>query len=64
MKDFSVGERILATWADGRKYPAKVNAILGNGKRPNLIYVRAREIDSVPHIISLTFLTGGMIFLF
>lgn len=35
MKDFSVGERILATWADGRKYPAKVNAILSNGKRPN-----------------------------
>lgn len=32
MKDFSVGERILATWADGRKYPAKVNAVLGNGK--------------------------------
>lgn len=32
MRDFSVGERILATWADGRKYPAKVNAVLGNGK--------------------------------
>lgn len=32
MKDFSMGERILATWADGRKYPAKVNAVLGNGK--------------------------------
>ncbi|XP_012135434.2 PHD finger protein MBD-R2 isoform X2 [Megachile rotundata] len=32
MKDFSVGERILATWADGRKYPAKVNAVLGNDR--------------------------------
>ncbi|XP_076246985.1 PHD finger protein MBD-R2 isoform X3 [Calliopsis andreniformis] len=32
MKDFSVGEKILATWADGRKYPAKVNAVLGNDK--------------------------------
>ena len=31
-KDFAVGERILATWADGRKYPAKVNAILGNDR--------------------------------
>ncbi|XP_066583660.1 PHD finger protein 20-like protein 1 isoform X2 [Prorops nasuta] len=30
MREFSVGERILATWADGRKYPAKVNAVLGN----------------------------------
>lgn len=35
MKEFSVGERILAMWADGRKYPAKVNAVLTNGKRPN-----------------------------
>ncbi|XP_047362274.1 PHD finger protein 20 isoform X3 [Vespa velutina] len=32
MKEFSVGERILATWADGRKYPAKVNAVLGNDR--------------------------------
>nr|XP_034186180.1 PHD finger protein 20 isoform X3 [Osmia lignaria] len=32
MKDFLVGERILATWADGRKYPAKVNAVLGNDR--------------------------------
>ncbi|KOC63389.1 PHD finger protein 20-like protein 1 [Habropoda laboriosa] len=32
IKDFSVGERILATWADGRKYPAKINAILGNDR--------------------------------
>ncbi|XP_043514068.1 PHD finger protein 20 isoform X1 [Frieseomelitta varia] len=32
MRDFSVGERILATWADGRKYPAKVNAVLGNDR--------------------------------
>ncbi|XP_033180015.1 PHD finger protein 20 isoform X4 [Bombus impatiens] len=32
MKDFSMGERILATWADGRKYPAKVNAVLGNDR--------------------------------
>ncbi|KZC14266.1 PREDICTED: uncharacterized protein LOC107192360 [Dufourea novaeangliae] len=32
MKDFSVGERILATWADGRKYPAKVKAVLGNDR--------------------------------
>ncbi|XP_043270444.1 PHD finger protein 20 isoform X3 [Venturia canescens] len=30
--DFDVGERILATWADGRKYPAKVNAVLGNDR--------------------------------
>lgn len=36
MRDFSVGERVLATWADGRKYPAKINAILTNGKRSNL----------------------------
>ncbi|KAG7205562.1 hypothetical protein KM043_007536 [Ampulex compressa] len=32
MRDFSVGERILATWADGRKYPAKVNAVMGNDR--------------------------------
>ncbi|KAK2576179.1 hypothetical protein KPH14_007496 [Odynerus spinipes] len=32
MREFSVGERILATWADGRKYPAKVNAVLGNDR--------------------------------
>ncbi|XP_012214996.1 PHD finger protein 20-like protein 1 isoform X3 [Linepithema humile] len=32
MKEFSVGERILATWADGRKYPAKVNAVLTNDR--------------------------------
>ncbi|XP_043480685.1 PHD finger protein 20 [Leptopilina heterotoma] len=31
-KDFVAGERILATWADGRKYPAKVNAVLGNDR--------------------------------
>lgn len=31
MREFAVGERILATWADGRKYPAKVNAVLGDG---------------------------------
>lgn len=49
MKDFLVGERILATWADGRKYPAKVNAVLGNGKRPNLNYVRVKETDCSPH---------------
>lgn len=36
VREFSVGERILATWADGRKYPAKVKAILTNGKEPNL----------------------------
>ncbi|KAI4502468.1 hypothetical protein M0802_002380 [Mischocyttarus mexicanus] len=32
MKKFAVGERVLATWVDGRKYPAKVNAVLGNDK--------------------------------
>ncbi|XP_014300215.1 PHD finger protein 20 isoform X2 [Microplitis demolitor] len=32
MREFAVGERILATWADGRKYPAKVNAVLGDDK--------------------------------
>ncbi|EFN82605.1 PHD finger protein 20 [Harpegnathos saltator] len=32
VRDFSVGERILATWADGRKYPAKVNAVLSNDR--------------------------------
>ncbi|EFN74931.1 Tudor domain-containing protein PHF20L1 [Camponotus floridanus] len=31
-REFSVGERVLATWADGRKYPAKVNAVLSNDK--------------------------------
>lgn len=31
-RDFVAGERILATWADGRKYPAKVNAVLGNDR--------------------------------
>lgn len=36
MREFSVGERILATWADGKKYPAKVSAVLTNGKRSNL----------------------------
>lgn len=36
MREFSVGERILATWADGKKYPAKVSAVLTNGKLPNL----------------------------
>ena len=29
---FVAGERILATWVDGKKYPAKVNGILGNDK--------------------------------
>lgn len=52
-KDFSVGERILATWADGRKYPAKVNAVLGNGKRSNLNYISTGE--DLP-IAGLTFL--------
>ncbi|XP_032683770.1 PHD finger protein 20 isoform X3 [Odontomachus brunneus] len=32
VREFSVGERILATWADGKKYPAKVNAVLNNDK--------------------------------
>lgn len=32
MREFTAGERILATWADGRKYPAKVNEVLGNGE--------------------------------
>ncbi|KAK0077917.1 hypothetical protein PV325_003286 [Microctonus aethiopoides] len=32
MRGFTVGERILATWADGRKYPARVNAVLGNDR--------------------------------
>ncbi|XP_018349614.1 PREDICTED: PHD finger protein 20 isoform X3 [Trachymyrmex septentrionalis] len=32
MKEFSVGERILATWADGKKYPAKVSAVLTNDR--------------------------------
>lgn len=36
MREFSVGERVLATWADGRKYPAKVNAVLTNGKSSSL----------------------------
>ncbi|XP_058810400.1 uncharacterized protein LOC131675416 [Phymastichus coffea] len=31
-KEFIVGERILATWVDGKKYPAKVNTVLGNDK--------------------------------
>ncbi|XP_016841145.1 PHD finger protein 20 [Nasonia vitripennis] len=31
-KEFAVGERILATWGDGKKYPAKVNAALDNDK--------------------------------
>ncbi|XP_023288826.1 PHD finger protein 20-like protein 1 isoform X2 [Orussus abietinus] len=31
-RDFAVGEKILATWADGRKYPAKVNSVLGNDR--------------------------------
>ncbi|XP_020283446.1 PHD finger protein 20 isoform X2 [Pseudomyrmex gracilis] len=30
--EYLVGERILATWADGRKYPAKVRAILPNDR--------------------------------
>ncbi|KAL6260579.1 hypothetical protein P5V15_008100 [Pogonomyrmex californicus] len=32
MREFLVGERILATWADGKKYPAKVSAILTNDR--------------------------------
>ncbi|XP_077264124.1 PHD finger protein MBD-R2 isoform X4 [Temnothorax americanus] len=32
MREFSVGERILATWADGKKYPAKVSAVLTNDR--------------------------------
>ncbi|XP_071569615.1 PHD finger protein 20 isoform X4 [Temnothorax nylanderi] len=32
MREFSVGERILATWADGKKYPAKVSAVLSNDR--------------------------------
>ncbi|XP_016844455.2 PHD finger protein 20 [Nasonia vitripennis] len=31
-KEFAVGERILATWGDGKKYPAKVNTALDNDK--------------------------------
>ncbi|XP_015118387.1 PHD finger protein 20-like protein 1 isoform X2 [Diachasma alloeum] len=31
-RGFSTGERILATWADGRKYPATVKAVLGNDR--------------------------------
>lgn len=49
MREFSVGERILATWADGKKYPAKVSAILTNGKRSNLTPSRERKrLDCVP----------------
>lgn len=43
VREFSVGERILATWADGRKYPAKVNAVLSNGKGPNLNCKQERD---------------------
>lgn len=32
LKSFIAGEKILATWVDGKKYPAKVNAALGNDK--------------------------------
>lgn len=32
MREFVADERILATWADGRKYPAKVKTVLGNGE--------------------------------
>ncbi|XP_020710095.2 PHD finger protein 20 isoform X3 [Athalia rosae] len=32
MREFVAGERILATWADGRKYPAKVKTVLGNDR--------------------------------
>ncbi|XP_011501583.1 PREDICTED: uncharacterized protein LOC105365182 [Ceratosolen solmsi marchali] len=32
LKEFMIGERILATWVDGKKYPAKVNGSLGNDK--------------------------------
>lgn len=31
-RDFIIGERILATWVDGKKYPAKISAVLGNDK--------------------------------
>lgn len=31
-KIFVAGEKILATWVDGKKYPAKVTAVLGNDK--------------------------------
>ncbi|XP_011872966.1 PREDICTED: PHD finger protein 20 isoform X3 [Vollenhovia emeryi] len=31
-REFAVGERILATWADGKKYPAKVSAVLSNDR--------------------------------
>ena len=29
---FNIGDRVMAKWSDCRKYPAKVKAILGNGK--------------------------------
>ncbi|XP_036150308.1 PHD finger protein 20-like [Monomorium pharaonis] len=32
IREFTVGERILATWADGKKYPAKVSAVLTNDR--------------------------------
>ncbi|XP_044008198.1 uncharacterized protein LOC122852461 isoform X3 [Aphidius gifuensis] len=32
MREFIVGDRVLATWADGRKYPARVCAVLGNDR--------------------------------
>lgn len=31
-REFVVGERILATWSDGKKYPARVTSVYGNGK--------------------------------
>ncbi|XP_025991994.2 uncharacterized protein LOC105202675 isoform X4 [Solenopsis invicta] len=32
MKEFTVGDRVLATWGDGKKYPAKVSAVLTNDR--------------------------------
>jgi len=47
VREFSVGEKILATWVDGKKYSAKVSAILANGKRPNLNYAEQRQTVSL-----------------
>lgn len=32
MSAFQVGEMVMATWSDGRKYPATVKAVLCGGK--------------------------------
>lgn len=32
MREFIIGDRVLATWADGKKYPARVCAVMENGK--------------------------------